>query len=195
MIILFNDNYKVAIEKIKKEKSIETSLFFINLEKENIKNLKRKYEKYYTHKLLNYLLKNTKYTVKYNNRKPIIKNKALNISISHTNERVGVALSQNQLGLDMEVISIRTQKLLHRFINEKDKNFINADNIVDTTLLWTIKEATFKLDNSLTNFKRDIYVTNIMRQNKFKGQVEILHKISADYYIFDNFIVTVVFRI
>lgn len=195
MIILFNDNYKVAIEKIKKEKSIETSLFFINLEKENIKNLKRKYEKYYTHKLLNYLLKNTKYTVKYNNRKPIIKNKALNISISHTNGRVGVALSQNQLGLDMEVISIRTQKLLHRFINEKDKNFINADNIVDTTLLWTIKEATFKLDNSLINFKRDIYVTNIMRQNKFKGQVEILHKISADYYIFDNFIVTVAFRI
>ncbi len=188
MIAIIGGGYKIAIEKIKKEKSVETSLFFMET-LSDIKSLQRKYEKYYTIKLLDYL-SGGRATLSYKGKKPVIGNLPLNISISHTKERVAVALSSSPTGLDMEIINNRALKIASRFINEKDTMFIDPDDAKDTTLLWTAKEAVYKLDNSLVNFKNDIQITGLHKISKFKGKINLNGTFTAEYFIFENFIIT-----
>ncbi len=188
MIVILGEGYKVAIEKIKKEKSIETSLFF----KEtlvDIKNLQRKYEKFYTLKLLDYLSEGKAFLA-YNGGKPVIEDLSLHTSISHTRERIAVVLSDFPVGLDMEIISERTLKVASRFISENDALFINPRDVKETTLLWTVKEAVYKLDNALVNFKNDIRITGWHQINKFKGIMKLNDTFTASYFIFENFIIT-----
>jgi 4'-phosphopantetheinyl transferase len=68
-----------------------------------------------------------------------------NLSISHSDEWVGLALSERIIGFDLQKTSINIKKISKRFLNEEEYDIFNSQN--DDQLLiiaWTIKEAVYK---------------------------------------------------
>lgn len=94
------------------------------------------------------------YDFKYdNNGKPIIINRKLEISISHSGEYVAVAISKKPVGVDiqeMRNVDLDARKLV--FDEQDEKLFQESTNQVDMFYsLWVSKEAKFKMDQ--TQFK------------------------------------------
>lgn len=83
-----------------------------------------------------------------NSRKPFLK-KELNtyISISHSKHYCAFGASSRELGIDIEEISPRIERIASRFVSEEEKQFISEQKILDLTKIWTMKEAMFKLNN------------------------------------------------
>lgn len=81
-------------------------------------------------------------------RKPFLK-KELNtyISISHSKHYCALGASSKELGIDIEEISPRIERIASRFVSEEEKQFISEQKILDLTKIWTMKEAMFKLNN------------------------------------------------
>ena len=81
-------------------------------------------------------------------RKPFLK-KELNtyISISHSKHYCAFGASSRELGIDIEEISPRIERIASRFVSEEEKQFISEQKILDLTKIWTMKEAMFKLNN------------------------------------------------
>lgn len=81
-------------------------------------------------------------------RKPFLK-KELNtyISISHSKNYCALGASSKELGIDIEEISPRIERIASRFVSEEEKQFISEQKILDLTKIWTMKEAMFKLNN------------------------------------------------
>ncbi|MGM9855772.1 MAG: 4'-phosphopantetheinyl transferase family protein [Muribaculaceae bacterium] len=68
------------------------------------------------------------------------------VSISHTHGMVIMALSEHEpMGIDVECISERVVKVRDRFINDSENAGISRVDATDLTLVWTAKEAMYKL--------------------------------------------------
>lgn len=80
--------------------------------------------------------------------KPYFKNSKLYFNVSHSNKKVLIALSDSELGIDIQKISNydeeRIDKLAKRIYNDNDYNYFNNDENVTFTQIWTIKEAYLK---------------------------------------------------
>lgn len=79
----------------------------------------------------------------------------LNISLSHCCKGVMAIVSDQPVGCDIEEIkrpySRNSAEIAEYCFNEAERNRIMSapDSAVEFTKIWTIKEALFKLDNSL----------------------------------------------
>lgn len=94
------------------------------------------------------------------------------ISISHTRQFVGLLFHPlERCGLDLEEVSPRVLKIAHRFLNDREKAWIRADNqLSDTTLVWSTKEALFKtLGGGGIHFAADLIVYEPVFINKTEG--------------------------
>lgn len=86
------------------------------------------------------------------------------ISISHSKTIVSIALSQGfQIGLDIELIHPRLIKIADRFLNPTEFVFFNTfttiiEKIQFLTIVWTAKEALYKIIGSDIDYKKDIRV-------------------------------------
>lgn len=70
----------------------------------------------------------------------------MHVSISHTRGMVMVALSEHEpMGIDVECISERVVKVRDKFVNDSEDAEISRVNATDLTLVWTAKEAMYKL--------------------------------------------------
>lgn len=70
------------------------------------------------------------------------------ISVSHSAEWTGIALSEKPIGFDLQVYKEKVRDISSRFLSEAEKQSIlklNLDNIWDLSLAWTIKEAVYKV--------------------------------------------------
>lgn len=90
-----------------------------------------------------YLFKTNKY------RKPFLFNNKFYFNISHSCEKVVVAISDSEVGIDIEKISKPNFKIIDRCFNIKEKNFIfldnNKKNIINRFyIVWTLKESYLK---------------------------------------------------
>lgn len=93
-------------------------------------------------------------------RKPFLKHE-LNtfISISHSKNFCALGISKNEIGIDIEEMSPRIERIAERFVNREEKQFISEDSILDLTKLWTMKEAMFKLNNRTgIDFKTELII-------------------------------------
>jgi phosphopantetheinyl transferase len=68
------------------------------------------------------------------------------ISISHSKNYCALGVSSNEIGIDIEEMNPRIERIASRFVNGKEMRFINEEKILDLTKLWTMKEAMFKLN-------------------------------------------------
>jgi 4'-phosphopantetheinyl transferase EntD len=84
-------------------------------------------------------------------RKPFLKKELSTfISISHSKHYCALGVSSNELGIDIEEISPRIERIASRIGDQK---------ILDLTKLWTMKEAMFKLNNRTgIEFKTELII-------------------------------------
>lgn len=114
----------------------------------------------------------------YQNKKPILSNK-LNISISHNKTHVALAVSDKACGVDIENIGARVLRIQERFLSENEIQLAGND-CLKNSLMWSAKEAAYKLDNSLVDFKQNMEVfelnddKQIIKMKTFLGE-RMLH--------------------
>lgn len=113
--------------------------------------------------LSKYLLKiilSQKYHLDYNNiyynknGKPLIK--GIYFNISHSNDYVVIALSNKEIGIDIEKIREVNLNIINYFCNDKEKGYILKSNNNYKSLfeIYTFKEAYFKMiGTNLFNIK------------------------------------------
>jgi phosphopantetheinyl transferase len=80
--------------------------------------------------------------------KPLLTNSSDFISLSHSQNFIGILKAPFNVGLDIEEINERILKVKKRFLNE-DEILLIGNKIENLTIAWTIKEALFKLNNRI----------------------------------------------
>ncbi len=97
--------------------------------------------------------------------KPIFRNRKEALSISHSKNFAGIAISFFTIGLDIEEIDDRVLKIVDRFLNSNEK-LLFENTAKEITIAWTIKEALFKRNNrSGIIFKEEILIEKRMDEN------------------------------
>jgi phosphopantetheinyl transferase (holo-ACP synthase) len=160
-IYLSDSTSSVAVES-KKQISTYAQVALFPEEKEQLGALSnefRKVEFLGVRSLRNKLsiLESINYT---ENRKPYLDgNQHMFISISHSKKYCALGASSNHIGIDIEEISPRIERISSRFLHRDEEKFIGANHLLDLTKLWTMKEAMFKLnDRSGIEFKTELII-------------------------------------
>lgn len=81
------------------------------------------------------------------NGKPHLQN-GKHISISHSHQFSTIAISNEPIGIDIEIIKEKTLKIAPRYLDMSHlKNLSIEDQTIKATVIWGIKEAIFKIKN------------------------------------------------
>lgn len=112
--------------------------------------------------------------------KPYIKDNPIYFNISHSGDYTVLAISDQEIGIDIEKITMR-EKVIKKVCNEEEKKLIKTQE--DFTLMWVKKESYVKylgiglaydlinVDTLKLNFyiiKFDNYYISIYKENKVK---------------------------
>lgn len=93
---------------------------------------------------------------------PFIKGEGF-ISISHSKNCCGIAVCENyKIGLDLEAISPKAQKLESKFISDHERSYLDTSNPLLMTKVWSCKEALYKLAGR----KKLIFKTDLILLDK-----------------------------
>lgn len=139
-----------------------------------------------------------KTSIYYNHcNKPFLSNNEAHISISHSHKLTSVILcKKRKVGIDVEYISNRIQKISHKFVN--DSEYINPGDdmgIYHLYIHWCAKEALYKIcDKQNLNFKSDIIIEPFepLRKGKIKGVVirkNVKEYFNLQYFKKNNYII------
>src|ERR1043165_442364 len=98
------------------------------------------------------------------------------VSITHSHDFAGVMVSdKHEVGLDIEKIDERINRVAHKFINEDENKFIvNEKAVLYKTLTWSAKEAMYKVYGlKELDFKENMTVLPFELQNQgfFEGRI------------------------
>ena len=81
--------------------------------------------------------------------KPIL-NDGKNISISHSNKFSCICISNQLMGIDIEILKEKTLKIAPRFLEMKHlENLSEVEKIMKATIIWGVKESIFKIKNEV----------------------------------------------
>ena len=119
------------------------------------------------------------------NGKPYIKNYPdYHFNISHSNGAVAIAFSDYPVGVDIEKIRKVDMKIVNRFFNESEKDYIlNCDCDSRFTEIWTKKEAFIKKNgltlshlrvaqtNGIYSFRENDYMISLYTENNEKIKI------------------------
>lgn len=113
----------------------------------SIRNKKRKDQSLVVWKLLEYAINNAFGSVNVqffnDNGKWVDKNGKIKFSLSHSNNLVAVAVSDDEIGVDVEMVSDKILKLKSKFNLSKTEQ--NIEEYL--TIKWTEKESLYKANN------------------------------------------------
>ena len=106
-----------------------------------------------------------------------------NISLSHSDTFAAVILSDNVVGIDIEIMHDRILKIKDKFL-ETELNYPEKLEVATALIYWNIKESIFKaLDKPGIDFKKNILVPPLdIKKNVVKSWYIDDHKI----YSFDT---------
>lgn len=128
-------------------------------EKRNIESqLGRFLTKYIAERVYN--IDNTEIAVK--DKKPYFTNSDIHFSISHSNGLIGVAFSEDEIGLDIEQFK---QRDLHRLSDYFKKSFKTLDEFYQ---YWTLYEANYKsklMNETQITLKFEDYFVSVSSEN------------------------------
>ena len=127
--------------------------------------------------------------------KPFLDDGSYNISISHSHKQTTVILGKNKLvGVDLEFMSHRIERVAHKFINESD--VITTDPHTRRKHLyihWCAKETLFKIcDKVDINFQEDLtiqpfevdnkgYITGVVHNNSRHEEYKMCYLVDNNY--------------
>jgi phosphopantetheinyl transferase len=136
----FDESIDTDFSKIENSLSPEEGNDIRNFKNENFRN-----QKMAGRVLLNALLGEPG-KVEYNEHgKPILKSHPLDISFSHAKDKVAVMLSKKTAGIDIQDITPRIRKIVHKYMNQPELNSLQEETYdIHATLYWCAKEALYK---------------------------------------------------
>ncbi len=123
--------------------------------------------------------------------KPFLKNDKF-ISISHSGLWVGIAISQQSIGLDIEKSQEKLVRISKKFMHKDDFGFQDKMDEKKLVWYWTAKESIYKLIGKRgLSFKEDIRIDEIDKNNslgkafikKYDCKIDVFYKKIADNYI------------
>ncbi len=132
--------------------------------------------------LLKKMLDNT-ISIRYaDNGKPILEESPLNISISHSADFACIFLSTKNIGIDVEQINRKTDKIAPRFLHPREIDFIEKlkNRQLARIVFWSAKEAIYKcagLENIQFNKMILIHPFDIEKKQEFTAQLNFERKI------------------
>ncbi len=111
-----------------------------------VKSLLIKRQKIAVLVLLNQLL-GKQVEVEYNaDGKPNIKGIDVEVSMSHSQERVAVMLSPKKAGLDLQEIHPKIERIIHKFLSQEELDSLDeAYRVEHSHVFWCAKEALYKV--------------------------------------------------
>jgi len=79
------------------------------------------------------------------------------ISLTHSRDYIAIITHpKNEVGIDVQEIVEKVARIKHKFCNEKELSWAKSKE--DFTLIWSAKEAVFKIKEKDIHFKEDILV-------------------------------------
>ena len=118
---------------------------------------------------------------------PFLRNEK-NISISHTRGFSSIAISQKPVGIDIQDFRDKILNISKKFINSRERDLIDPNSIKELTLVWCIKEATYKvLRKPDLDFKNEIEIQSI--SNNLSHSIIEVEKLGKKYF-FESFNIT-----
>ena len=97
------------------------------------------------------------------------------ISISHSKDFIAIiAHPENEVGIDVQEVVDKVRRIKHKFCNPHELNWATSDE--DFTIIWSTKEALFKVKERNVLFKEDIQVSRPKN-----GHVHITYKENQVY--------------
>lgn len=113
--------------------------------------------------LIRELLKPDEFPVEYDvSGKPYLAGSDFHISVTHTDDLAAVIISRHaRVGIDIEKIKPRIEKVRDKFINPKEDRLIGKDRELEQlTLVWCAKEALYKVYGKRNlDFRENIFVS------------------------------------
>lgn len=105
-------------------------------------------------------------------RKPFLPNEQYHFSISHCRDFAAAIVSSNmRVGIDVEYITPRVEKIMHKFMHPDEVRFVNSrppnERLKLLTVMWCVKEAIFKWYG-----KGEVNFSEMMRIFPFELQVK-----------------------
>jgi len=82
-------------------------------------------------------------------RKPFLPDERYHFSISHcSNYAAAIVSSHKRVGVDVELVTSRVEKIKHKFLHPSEVRFVNSqpssEQVNLLTILWSAKEAMYK---------------------------------------------------
>jgi len=147
--------------------------------------------------LLQELLQELGYTDNYQlhqlpSGKPVLSIPGLHISISHAGDYAAVALSKMPIGIDVEKISPRIERIQHKFMNDHEKSLlIDEKDIRWMHIVWSAKEALFKYHpGGELDFREHLHL-KVQEDGLLIGEIRKdleMHRLQVPYEFFDEYI-------
>lgn len=104
------------------------------------------------------------------NGKPVLKDGF--VSISHDSIFVAVMISKKICGIDLQSVTPKVLRVKHKYYDEDDALLV-GDEVVFQTLIWSMKEALYKVyGDPMVYFKEHIRILSI---DKNTAICQILH--------------------
>ncbi len=105
------------------------------------------------------------------------------ISISHADNYVGVAISKNDIGIDIEKTSDKLTRIISKFLNKNERNLPNQLDNKQLLHIWTAKESIYKLMGIPgLRFREDIEITSL---NKKQGEAVVKNDTKINLFFED----------
>lgn len=163
-----------------------------------VRTEKRRKERITAHIILKELLGEEKEIKHDANNAPYIENSNLHISISHTNNLVAVAISNNPIGIDIEDRERKQLQLSHKFTTEQEKKWIDSCKTIEekqltAEVIWSAKEAIYKLANIKgLLFESEIEITPFIPQSESNFKASYLDKNTTNHLLLMDRVLLVV---
>jgi 4'-phosphopantetheinyl transferase len=139
-ICTFDENIEIEFSNIEDSLSPEEVNDIRNFKNENFRR-----QKMAGRVLLNTLLGEAGRIEYDQHGKPHLKSHAFDISFSHAKDKVAVMLSKKTAGIDIQDITPRIRKIVHKYMNQPELNSLREETYdTHATLYWCAKEALYK---------------------------------------------------
>lgn len=126
---------------------------------------------------------------------PFIEN-AAHISVSHCKGASAIAVcTDHMIGLDIEPMSNKAQRLQSKFINSDESCFLNTADELAMTRAWSCKESLLKLARRKgLIFKRDLLIESVIEHDQFLCSIHTDAQkkyVNLTSKVVDNIIITI----
>ena len=184
---IISEQTQILIWKYLEEEKFSADLISDEKEFENLKQKspKRLIEKQMVRQMLKKILPNHK--IRYHeNGQPYLEPFDKFVSVSHSFPYAVLAISEKKIGVDIEQVKDRIDKIKHKFLHPTEIDWLGRveSEIEHLTAIWCIKEALFKIHSSKQWSFKEFYVVDEFLLDQFsKIKCKVFDKDKEDKFL------------